>query len=184
MDYYNTLLDLVNNYAGTPLGTILSLDKQYCLYISHAIIFFTAALTFTQLLALFSGSPVRADGGKKHVNAANLGGGGSYVVSGKSKKKKRANLLVVCGPTNAGKTALFYHLLTKEVRTTVTSIDLNETSQLMEVKIPHEEASKKIHTVDIPGHYHFKDKLNETLDEAKAIIVVVDSKEKYFITSL
>jgi hypothetical protein len=177
MDYYNTLLDLVNNYAGTPLGSILSLDKQYCIYISHTIIFLTAAFTFTQLLTLFSGSPVRVDGTKKHINTANLGS--SLIAgSGRSKKKKRQNLLVVCGPTNAGKTALFYHLLTKEVRTTVTSIDLNETSQLMEVKIPQEEATKKIHVVDIPGHYHFKDKLNETLEEAKAVIVVVDSKEK------
>ena len=32
--------------------------------------------------------------------------------------------------------------------------------------------------VDIPGHYHFKEKLNEALDEARAIILVVDSKEK------
>ena len=177
MDYYNTLLDLVNSYAGTPLGSILSLDKQYCLYISHAIIFFTAAFTFTQLLALFSASPVRVGEGKK-LNTASLGGSFA-TVGGKSKnKKKRPSLLLVCGPTNSGKTALFYHLLTKEVRTTVTSIDLNETPQLMEVKIPQEETTKKIHIVDVPGHYHFKDKLNETLDEAKAIIVVVDSKEK------
>ncbi len=84
----------------------------------------------------------------------------------------------MCGPTNAGKTALFYHLLTKEVRTTVTSIEINETSQLMEVKIPQLDETKKIHIADIPGHFHFKDKLNETLDEAKAIVVVVDSKEK------
>ncbi len=47
MDYYNTVLDLVNSYAGTPLGSILSLDRQYCLFISHALIFFTAAFTFT-----------------------------------------------------------------------------------------------------------------------------------------
>lgn len=32
--------------------------------------------------------------------------------------------------------------------------------------------------VDVPGHYHFKDRLNDVLDEAKAIVVVVDSKEK------
>jgi hypothetical protein len=173
MDYYNTLLNLVNSYAGTPLGSILSLDNQYCLYISHAIIFFTAAFTFTQLLALFSGTGRIEAGGSKHINAAVSVGAGKQ-----RNKKKRNNLLVVCGPTNSGKTALFYHLLTKEVRTTVTSIDINETAQLMEVKIPQQEETKKIHIADIPGHYHFKDKLNENIDEAKAIIVVVDSKEK------
>lgn len=49
----------------------------------------------------------------------------------------------------------------------------------MEVKIPQQEgAVKKINIIDVPGHYHFKDRLNEALDEAKAIVLVVDSKEK------
>ncbi len=92
--------------------------------------------------------------------------------------------MLICGPTNSGKTSLFYHLLTKEVRTTVSSIEINETPSAMEVKIPAsalgqaEGKSKLIPIIDVPGHYHFKTKLNEALDDAKAIILVVDSKEK------
>jgi len=134
------------------------------------------------LLALFSGGAnARLGAGGKNLNAVNLVGSSGIATSGKSKKKKRPNLLVLCGPTNSGKTALFYHLLTKEVRTTVTSIELNETSNgPMEVKIPQdtEGAVKRLNIVDVPGHYHFKDKLNETIDEAKGIVLVVDSKEK------
>jgi signal recognition particle receptor subunit beta len=56
----------------------------------------------------------------------------------------------------------------------------------MEVKIPgsalggtSDGTVKKINIRDVPGHYHFKDKLHESMEEAKAIIMVVDSKEKY-----
>jgi len=92
--------------------------------------------------------------------------------------------LLLCGPVNAGKTALFYHILTKEVRPTVSSTEINETKGEMEVKIPasaiNEEnsRSKAVSVVDVPGHYHFKDKLQNILEETKAIIVVIDSKEK------
>jgi len=49
----------------------------------------------------------------------------------------------------------------------------------MDVKLPGEDVSKKLNIIDIPGHYHFKDRLNEVLDDGpKAILVVVDSKDK------
>lgn len=49
----------------------------------------------------------------------------------------------------------------------------------MEIKIPGSEITKKINLMDIPGHYHFRDRLNEALDEQpKAVLVVLDSKEK------
>lgn len=37
---------------------------------------------------------------------------------------------------------------------------------------------KNINVIDVPGHYHMMEKLNDALDDAKAIIVVLDSKEK------
>jgi len=176
-DYYYQVLELVQTYAGLPIGSLLGLDKNASYYISHALLFFTAAFAFTQLLALFSGTKAKAAGGNKNVAFENL-----QVASGGKKKKARQNFLIVCGPTNSGKTSLFYHLLTKEVRTTVTSIEINETPGLMEVKIPGEESPKKLNVMDIPGHYHFKERLNEVLDELpRAILVVVDSKEKYSI---
>jgi GTPase SAR1 family protein len=103
---------------------------------------------------------------------------GVPVASGK-KKKARQNFLLICGPTNSGKTALFNHLLTKEVRTTVTSMEVNETPGPMEVKLPSSDVSKKLNIMDIPGHYHFRERLNEALNEQpRAILVVLDSKEK------
>jgi signal recognition particle receptor subunit beta len=185
MDYYNSLIQLVHPYSGKALGDLISLDPAMALFVTHSLLLFTAAFAFTQILAIFSGAnhstaQAKATGGTTGgLNAALTKGAAS-------KKKKRPNLLLLCGPTNSGKTALFYHLLTKEIRTTVTSIEINETPQgaPMAVKIPQtatqseEATSKKLTVVDIPGHYHFKDRLNDTLDEAKAIIVVVDSKEK------
>jgi signal recognition particle receptor subunit beta len=126
---------------------------------------------------------IGGEGGKGRLNGALQKGTGQGAVAGVGKKRKAAkpNLLLLCGPTSSGKTALFYHLLTKEARTTVTSIEINETPALMEVKIPQQQEGstvKKINIIDVPGHYHFKGRLNEALDEAKAIILVVDSKEK------
>ena len=59
----------------------------------------------------------------------------------------------------------------------MTSIEINETPTTMEVKLPSGE-SRALNLTDVPGHYHFKERLNEALDEAKAIILVVDAKEK------
>lgn len=137
MDYYNQLLELVQNYAGLPIGGLLALDKATCYYISHLLIFFTAAFALTQILALLSGggtARIGTSGGDSHKSGLNtaLSQGGRA----NKKRKVRPNLLLICGATNSGKTALFYHLLTKEVRSTVTSIEINETSSSMEVKIP------------------------------------------------
>ncbi len=93
--------------------------------------------------------------------------------------------LLICGPSHSGKTALFYHLLTKEVRPTVTSQEVNETPGTMEVKMPMaaggqagETKSKSISIVDVPGHLHFRKKIQTVLEEAKAVVLVIDSKEK------
>jgi signal recognition particle receptor subunit beta len=175
MDYYNQVLELVQTYAGLPLGSLVGLDKQTCYYISHALLFFTAALAFTQILALLSGPAIRA-------KPADKGAAFTDIAPGAPKKKKvRQNLLLICGPNNSGKTALFYHLLTKEVRNTVSSIDINETPQnaMMDVKIPQSEDIKRLHVVDIPGHFHYREQLHQTLDsQPKCILLLLDSKDK------
>ena len=67
---------------------------------------------------------------------------------------------------------------------TVTSTESNESQGQVEVKIPasstsnNEPTSKAVHLIDIPGHFHFKDKLQNTFEQSKSIIVVVDSKDK------
>jgi GTPase SAR1 family protein len=63
-------------------------------------------------------------------------------------------------------------------------MEINETQGSMEVKIPgsvvgsNESRSKAISVIDIPGHLHYRSKIQEVLEEAKAVILVIDSKEK------
>ena len=60
-------------------------------------------------------------------------------------------------------------------------MEVNETQGTMEVKMmgtAPESKSKTISIVDVPGHLHFRNKVQEVIEEAKAIILVIDSKEK------
>jgi len=87
-DYYYQVLELVQTYAGLPIGSLIGLDKHASYYISHALLFFTAAFAFTQILALFSGPKAVAGSthGKKGVNFA---GEHVQVASAGKKKKQR-----------------------------------------------------------------------------------------------
>lgn len=179
MDYYNTLLDLVHDNVGKPIADLISLEKDQAYYVSHTLIFLTTAFLLLQIISFLSGSsssysPSAPSHSKKAFNQQS---------GGATKKRNKKQQLLLCGATYSGKTSLFYHLVTKDVRTTVSSIEINETPSSMEVKIPAaaiggEAKSKSVNIIDVPGHYHFKDKLNEALDNAKAIILVIDSKEK------
>ena len=68
---------------------------------------------------------------------------------------------------------LYNYLLTKEVRVTVSSIEVNDTQVPMQL-----DEGKKVRVLDVPGHYHFKEQLLASLEDAKAIILLVDSKDK------
>ena len=70
-------------------------------------------------------------------------------------KKSLENHLTIVGPSGSGKTSLFYKLYTDELRDTVSSIDEN-ISDLTTVKVD-DEISKKLQTIDIPGHFNFRD---------------------------
>lgn len=50
MDYYDSVLQLVQQYAGLPMGSLFGLDAASCFYISHALIFFSTAFVIAQLL--------------------------------------------------------------------------------------------------------------------------------------
>lgn len=41
-----------------------------------------------------------------------------------------------------------------------------------------DEIERKIQTVDIPGHFNFREKIQELLESSAGIILVVDSKDK------
>ncbi len=116
----------MNTNIGKPISDLTSPDHSD--YITHGIIILTGLFILIQLISFFSGS------GNKNASTVK----GSSVL-GQTSGKKKAGVkkhLLVCGPTNSGKTALFYHLLTKEVRPSVTSMEINETQGSMEVKIP------------------------------------------------
>ena len=67
---------------------------------------------------------------------------------------------------------------------TVTSTEVNETEGPMEVKIPassspsNESVSKAVQLIDVPGHFHFKETLGNSIEQAKTIILVIDSADK------
>ena len=108
----------------------------------------------------------------------------------RNKKVPRDRLLIV-GPVSSGKTSLYYRLLSGEHRETVSSIDLNKTKDSVKIRISgsgpsteqtsEQEPSYEEHAVaitDIPGHYNFRSEITQSLNSAKAIITVLDSKDK------
>eukprot|EP00347_Sterkiella_histriomuscorum_P010900 403374493 len=180
MEYYDQLVNLTHEYVGNQIASTLQLEKSSELYVSHTILLFGGALILIQLLSFLAGGSTN-----KSKSSAQQSKNQQVSSSATNRKqKKQQNQLVICGAVHSGKTSLFYHLITKEVRTTVTSINVNETPQPMEVKIPgsaigqDSAITKKISVIDVPGHYHFKERLQEALESAKAIVVVIDSKEK------
>ena len=94
----------------------------------------------------------------------------------KNKKKAIRDRLLIVGPVSSGKTSLYYRLLSGELRDTVSSVDLNQTRDKVNIKVPLEilpggnkqtadSIEKKtyeefpIALTDIPGHYNFKSEI-------------------------
>nr|GMD17497.1 signal recognition particle receptor subunit beta-like [Ipomoea batatas] len=92
-------------------------------------------------------------------------------------KRTTSNTIVLTGLSGSGKTILFYELkdgLPHEG--TVTSMEPNEGTFIL----PSERAKRKIkpvHVVDVPGHSRLRQKLEEFLPQAAAIVFVVDAVE-------
>jgi len=68
---------------------------------------------------------------------------GAALSSQSGNNKKVRDFVLLVGPSNAGKTALFYKLLTRQDQETVSSVDINQTEDLMEVKIPSSVAPRQ-----------------------------------------
>ncbi len=63
---------------------------------------------------------------------------------------------------------------------TVSSIDVNYTGESgMQLRIPSKAGALVLETMDIPGHYNFRGKIQEICDgEPAGIIMLIDAKDK------
>lgn len=90
--------------------------------------------------------------------------------------------VILVGPVGCGKTQLFYRLLSKVEPTTVSSTELNQTDRDIALEIPkrlqQNEQALNLSIVDIPGHFRHRLKVQQNLERAKAVILVVDSRDK------
>ncbi|CEO94804.1 Signal recognition particle receptor subunit beta [Plasmodiophora brassicae] len=84
-------------------------------------------------------------------------------------RSAKRNAIVVTGPMNAGKTALYYRVMQDGFRETVPSLRPND----LEFDVPGLNAS--IRMIDYPGHSSFRLGLSAYLDQAVAVVFVVDS---------
>lgn len=77
-----------------------------------------------------------------------------------TKKPKIDPPLLIVGPCNSGKTALFYKLFTggENLSETVSSVDENNTNGLMSTKF---DPSVTLSCFDIPGHFNFRHRIDE-----------------------
>lgn len=87
--------------------------------------------------------------------------------------------MLLIGPAGAGKTRLFYRLVTGDNSVqTISSVEPN-TSHQVKVRVGGEDQIKQIEIIDVPGHYNYRQKLRESyLPQAAAIVLVIDAKDK------
>ena len=77
--------------------------------------------------------------------------------------------VVLCGPSNSGKTVLFHRIMNQKAVATVTSIEMN-----------HELLDNNIRLVDYPGHPSLRSNLLELLKNISSelrVILVLDSSK-------
>lgn len=110
------------------------------------------------------------------------------------KRKTVRDHILLTGPSFAGKTQLYFKLIGGTPGITVSSSSVNETAKEVDVKVPTrllqsgsqeatpegESAFTKIGTklVDVPGHYNFRKTVQAEASGAKAIVLLLDAKEK------
>lgn len=67
------------------------------------------------------------------------------------------------------------------MRNTVSSIEENSTTDSEEgntILVSSQDSGIKAGSIDIPGHFNFRSRIAETIETAKVIILVVDSKDR------
>ncbi|EDR03194.1 uncharacterized protein LACBIDRAFT_295266 [Laccaria bicolor S238N-H82] len=86
----------------------------------------------------------------------------------KTKSGSRKNALLLVGPPDAGKTAIFSKLVYSQYLPTHTSLQTNQSVFSLSNK-------KQTMIIDVPGHPRLRDQFQEHLVDSKAIAFVVDS---------
>ncbi|KAI6118828.1 signal recognition particle receptor beta subunit-domain-containing protein [Pisolithus croceorrhizus] len=86
----------------------------------------------------------------------------------RAKSNSRGNSVLLVGPPDAGKTAIFSSLVYNQALPSHTSLQINSAH----VVLP---PSKTLRIVDVPGHPRIRDQFREHLRSAKAIVFVVDA---------
>lgn len=100
--------------------------------------------------------------------------------------------ILLCGPAFAGKTQLYFKLIGGSGSTTVSSSSVNETEKEVQVKVPTRLLSQQAtpaegdsaftsigaKLVDVPGHYNFRKSVQIEASGAKAIVLLIDAKDK------
>uniref|UniRef100_A0A2P2JYI1 Signal recognition particle receptor subunit beta n=1 Tax=Rhizophora mucronata TaxID=61149 RepID=A0A2P2JYI1_RHIMU len=98
-------------------------------------------------------------------------------------KRTKSNTIVLTGLSGSGKTVLFYQLRDgSSHQGTVTSMEPNEGTFILNSEISKKGKIKPVHLVDVPGHSRLRPKLDEFLPQAAGIVFVVDALE--FIPNL
>jgi GTPase SAR1 family protein len=94
--------------------------------------------------------------------------------------KQPRDRIVIVGPVGSGKTQLFYKLLSPVEPSTVSSTEINQTDGAQVLNVPKSLATEppSLSFLDIPGHFNFRLKVQQNLERAKALILVVDSRDK------
>ena len=85
-------------------------------------------------------------------------------------RRRRGSCVILYGPCNAGKTALFHRLRNGDMVKTISSMKENEGT----FGWAGSERTQQ-HTVDIPGHGRLRWRLKDFIPVAKAVVVLVDS---------
>ena len=92
------------------------------------------------------------------------------VVFSGGKGSKKGRTIVVAGPSNAGKTTLFFQLKDGSLHNgVVASMDENVTICSV--------GTKAVRLLDIPGHPSMRDRLDASLSEASGVVFLVDAVE-------
>lgn len=169
-------LSFATKNVSIPILEILGVKDEsfaYATKLTYLLLFLSfliARYVFSLAITMFD-----IDENKKATPGKTTRGG--TVLSESKRKAQVENPVLIVGPCNAGKTALFYKLFAGDLKETVSSVAENSTrNNKMTVKF---DAQLSMTCVDIPGHFNFRYRIEELLDQgAKAVVLVVDSKDK------